>query len=169
MNQPQNNDVEPILNPEGIGKDTHIEIQFYSKGKFIRIWPDPVMVANNMLDTAAHSLNMSNLPMALYFPVKPEAAGRYYDGGEMILIYCHHTHSNTGFWFTAKENDHHILSNGKWTPIEKNTMGTATITSMTKNLPAIDIQANILRSITVRDLMSSQPPVLVNEFFFFTL
>ena len=161
-------EIHVIINPEGKGREAHLEIQFYDKeNNFIRIWPDPVMISNEMLAPAAQYLNMSNLPMALYFPVKPEAAARYYDGGEMILIYCHHTLSNTGFWFTVKEDDHYILSNGKWSPIERNTIGTSTITSMTKNFPALDIQTNILRGITARDLMSSQPPVSVSEFHLF--
>lgn len=137
-------------NEEGVGNNRHKEIQFYSSLGFIRIWPDTQMQQGEIINAAIKNLNLSGLDKSIYFSVNSSKALRYYEDGEIILIFCYHQESKTGFWFTVKKNK-----------------GDYNIQTMTKNMPDIDIRINVLHGRSMENLMLNHSLNTSFQFFFF--
>jgi hypothetical protein len=143
-------DVVAIQKEEGLGQNYHKEIQFYSEFGFTRIWPDKDMSEAEIMDAAVKHLNQCNLIASIYFAVNGAKALRYYDGGDLILIFCYHPDSKTGFWFTVKKDK-----------------GDYAIQAMTKNMPDVDIRVNVLHGRSMENLMLNHNLNASFRFFFF--
>lgn len=120
---------------EGIGNNRHTEIQFYSHNQLIRIWTDKNF--EDMIPESIRFLNLSNLPEAIYFQIKPSSAAYHCNFGEMLLVYALQVETKAGIWFTIQFDGSQIKTE-----------------SMTNKITALDISTNIVKTDNVIDFIS---------------